>query len=228
MITLLPISFYTAAGISLFLIFLQSISMVLIYSGKHNLLDWALAVFLAFIIGISSFLGGFLSKGMNSVYLKIIFAIVLFFSAILLLFNKRVKLHFKHGVWHRRVGNEEYYVNIPLILFPVALAAFIAGMLGISGGGLIVPIAVLLGGVPLRYAIGTNTFLVLISSSMGFLGHVAKGGIEWKFCLMFGIAIIIGSQIGSRLHIKVDERALRAGLAMVLSFAALWMIFRTF
>jgi len=226
MLTFLSISFYKAAGISLFLIFLQSISMVFIYSRKHNLIDWKLAALLAFIVGISSFLGGFFSKLIDAKYLKISFAIVLLISAFFLLLNKKARFKIK-GIWHRRIGNEEYYVNIPLILFPVALAAFVAGMVGISGGGLIVPIAVLLGSVPIRFAMGTNTFLVLVSSSMGFLGHVLKGGVDWHLCLIFSIAIIIGSQIGSHMHIKIDEKVLRTGLAIILSLASLWMILHT-
>jgi len=99
---------------------------------------------------------------------------------------------------------------------------------GISGGGLIVPIAVLLGGMPIRIAMGTNTFLVLASSSMGFLGHAAKGGVDWYLCAVLGTAIIAGSQIGSRMHAKVGEKSLRLGLALILTFAALWMILRVF
>jgi len=72
----------------------------------------------------------------------------------------------KFGVWHRKFGGGEYNVHILYLAVPVAVAAFLAGMVGISGGGLIVPIAVLLGGMPIRIAMGTNTFLVLASSSI--------------------------------------------------------------
>ncbi|RLF30398.1 MAG: hypothetical protein DRJ99_02665 [Thermoplasmata archaeon] len=38
-LTLLSITFYVAAGVSLFLILLQSIPMIFIYSYKHKLVD---------------------------------------------------------------------------------------------------------------------------------------------------------------------------------------------
>jgi len=82
--------------------------------------------------------------------------------------------------------------------------------------------------MPIRIAMGTNTFLVLASSSMGFLGHVAGGGIDWNLCIVFGISIIFGSRIGSHLHAKVNERFLRIGLAVILVIAALWMIVRIY
>jgi len=68
MLTLLNIAFYTAAGVSLFLIFLQSISMIFVYSQKHKLIDWKLALLLATVVGTSSFLGGFVSEGIPALY----------------------------------------------------------------------------------------------------------------------------------------------------------------
>ena len=227
MLTLLNIAFYTAAGISLFLIFLQSISMIFVYSQKHKLVDWKVALLLAAVVGASSFLGGFVSGDISALYLKVTFAVFLIISAFLLFLNKGMKVRLgKFGVWHRRFSGGEYDVHILYLILPIMAAAFLAGMVGISGGGLIVPIAVLLGGMPIRIAMGTNTFLVLASSSMGFLGHVAKGGVDWYLCAVFGIAIVAGSQIGSRMHAKVGEKSLRIGLALILIFAALWMILR--
>ena len=227
-LTLLDIPFYTAAGVSLFLIFLQSLSMTLVYHHKHRLVDWSLALLLATLVGLASFLGGFFSKGIASLYLKVAFASFLILSALLLFLNKNVQVKVGGtGVWHRRFSGGEYDVQILHVVIPVAVAAFFAGMVGISGGGLIVPIAVLLGGVPIRIAMGTNTFLVLASSSMGFLGHAAKGGIDWSLAVVLALCVLLGSQVGSRLHARVGERNLRIGLAAILLFAASWMIVRT-
>ena len=226
MLTLLNIVFYIAAGVSLFIIFLQSISMVLIYSQKLKLVDWKLAIVLATVVGVSSFIGGFFSEGVSAFYLKITFSILLIISAILLFLNKNMKIKSGFGVWHRTLNENEYDVNILYLVLTVALVGFLAGMVGISGGGLIVPIAIILGGVPVRIAMGTNTVLVLASSSMGFLGHATNGGVDWALCAELGIAVILGSQIGSRLHAKVDEKSLKIGLAVILIFAASWMILR--
>ena len=227
MLSILNIAFYIAAGVSLFIIFLQSISMIFVYSKKHRLVDWKLALVLASVVGGSSFIGGFFSEGVSAIYLKLTFSIFLIISAIMLFLNKKMRVQeSKFGIWHRRLGESEYNVNILYLVVTVGLVGFLAGMVGISGGGLIVPIAVMLGGVPLRIAMGTNTVLVLASSSMGFLGHATNGGVDWNLCALFGVAVIAGSQIGSRMHAKVGEKSLRIGLAVILTFAALWMIVR--
>jgi len=229
MLTLLSIPYYTAAGITQFLIMLQGLSMVPVYSKKHKQLDWHLAFLLAACVGAASFLGGFLSKGIPAVYLKASFAIFLLISAVFLFVNKNVKPKTgKFGVWHRKFYGGEYDMNFLYVIIPVSLAGFLAGMAGISGGGLIIPIAILLGGIPLRIAMGTNTFVLLVSTSMGFLGHALKGGIDWYLAAIFALSALTGSQIGSRLHVKVNEKFLRIGFALILIIAASWMIMNIF
>jgi len=229
-VTLLDMTFYTAAGVSLFLILVQSISMVTVYSAKHRLLDWKLAFVLGAIVAIAAFLGGFFSHGIPAVYLKAVFAAFLLFSAYFMFkgVNIATVKPGGPGIWHRQFSGGTYNVNLLYILLPVGLAAFLAGMVGISGGGLIIPLAVLVGGVPLRIAMGTNTFLVLSSSSMSFAAHALRGGIDLQLCLIFGGAVLVASQIGSRLHTKVKEKDLRRAFALVLVVASLWMIVKIF
>ena len=80
-ISLLPLSYHSCAKISLFLIMLQGISMLMIYHGKHRLVDWGLAVLIGVVVGVSSFLGGFLSYRIPPIALKITFSIALLLSA---------------------------------------------------------------------------------------------------------------------------------------------------
>ena len=229
MLTFLDLSYFDAAGLSLFMIFVQGLSMVAVYSFKNRLVDWKLALSLAVVVGISAFMGGFFSAGIPPLYLKIAFSAALLLSAYFLLLGKEVK-NTGSGkfTWRRNLNGKEYTVNLPLLFLPVAFAAFLAGMVGISGGGLIVPICVLLGGVPIRIAIGTNTFLVLVSSFTGFTGHLARGGIDPKLAAIFGLTVVIGSQIGSHMHARVEEKAIRKLLAFILVLAAFWMLLRAF
>jgi len=228
-VTFLGIPFYTAAGVSLFLIFLQGASMVFVYSARNKLLDWKLAFVLAIAVASMAFWGGFISHGIPAIYLKALFAIFLLISAYFMLKRKKVSARKGMvGVWHREFSGGSYDVNLLYVILPVALAAFVAGMVGISGCGLIIPICILLGGVPLSIAMGTNTFLVLTSSSMSFLGHVLKGGFDWKLCLILGLMVLLGSQIGSRIHTRVNENFLRIGFVVILVVASLWMIAKIF
>ena len=70
MLTVLSLTYYTCAGISLFLIMLQGLSMIIVYHGKHRLVDWQLALALGLTVGACSFLGGFLSYRIPAYLLK--------------------------------------------------------------------------------------------------------------------------------------------------------------
>ncbi len=228
-LTFLPINYYTAAGISLFLIVVQGLSMTLIYHKKHRLIDWKLAIILGSIIALSSFLGGVLSYKIPEIYLKLSFSCFLLISSYLLYRNYNLTIKYSRiGLWKREAVGITYTVNLLYIVFPVLLASFMASMSGISGGGLIIPICTLFGGVPLRIAMGTNTFLVLISSSMGFIGHLTRGGFDLSLGIKLVLMVILGSQLGSRIHIKIKEEKLRKGFSIILVIAALWMLIKIF
>lgn len=77
------------------------------------------------------------------------------------------------------------------------LIGFIAGLLGIGGGFLFVPMLMAVG-YPTKQAAATSSFVVVFSSFSGFAGHVAEGHYDWRIMVMGLIAVVIGSQIGAR------------------------------
>ncbi len=227
--TFLSVKFYTAAGISQFMIAVQGLSMMSVYSSRNKSLDWVLGILLVIMAGTGSFLGGFFSVSIPAIYLKLIFAGFLFLSAFLMLVNKKLSpFSLRYGKWHRKFYGGEYTFNLPLVVLPVFLAGFLSGMIGISGGSLIVPACVLLGGIPLKIAMGTNTVVVFASTSMGFIAHALRGGIDWHLALFLSSAVLFGAQVGSHLHAKIDEKKLRLGFVALLLFASAWMVAKMF
>ncbi len=77
------------------------------------------------------------------------------------------------------------------------LVGFVAGLLGIGGGFLFVPVLMAMG-YPTKQAAATSSFVVVFSSFSGFAGHVAEGHYDWKIMSIGLLAVIIGSQIGAR------------------------------
>lgn len=229
LISIVALPYFDIATISLFLILTQGVVMLCVYGAKHKLVDWPLAFSLAVIVGFFAFFGGFLSIHIKPIYLKGTFAAMLLISAWKIWQEKKIPAKSgRIGVWHRKMPNEEYDINFLYIVLPVAAVAFIAGMLGISGCGLIIPICILLGGVPMRVAIGTNTMLVLTSSGTSFLGHLVRGGFYWKLALIFAIAVVCGSLLGSRTHTSISDKNVKRGFVAILVIAAIWMIVKIY
>lgn len=82
----------------------------------------------------------------------------------------------------------------------------IAGLLGIGGGFLILPLLLAVG-YPTKRAAATSAFVVVFSSFAGFAGHVAIGHFHWPLLAATGVAAVAGAQAGAWL---MRER-LRAG-----------------
>ncbi len=101
---------------------------------------------------------------------------------------------------------------------------FIAGLLGIGGGFLIVPLLMYMG-YPTKLAAATSAFVVVFSSVTGFLGHLAVGHVAWQLMAVLAIAVILGSQVGARvMHARMKPRLLKQMFGVVLLFIAAKMI----
>lgn len=227
-LTMLP--YFDIATISLFCIFVQGATMLAVYGSKHKLVDWPLAFALAVIVGLFAFLGGYFSFKVKAIYLKGTFAVLLLISAYFMWKGKGVPgKPGKFGVWHRKMKTgEEYDMNFLLIVLPVGIIAFIAGMVGISGCGLIIPVCIILGAVPIRLAIGTNTMLVLTSSGTSFLGHAVRGTTPWTMTIVLGAFAIAGAFIGASQHLDIPEKYIKAGFIALLIIAAVWMVMKIY
>lgn len=97
----------------------------------------------------------------------------------------------------------------------------IAGLLGIGGGFLIVPLLLALG-YPTKQAAATSAFVVVFSSISGFAGHAALGELPWTFIASAGAAAVAASQLGARLmRDRLRARWVKTGFGAVLLAVAL-------
>ncbi|MBI9075173.1 MAG: sulfite exporter TauE/SafE family protein [Desulfatibacillum sp.] len=105
---------------------------------------------------------------------------------------------------------------------------FIAGLLGVGGGFLFVPLMMMMG-YKTKEAAATSAFVVIFSSFSGFAGHLAEGHYEWPLMIATMVAVVIGSQIGAKvMNEKMKAKWIKQMFAVVLLGVAaklLWKIF---
>ena len=105
---------------------------------------------------------------------------------------------------------------------------FIAGLLGVGGGFLFVPMMLIIG-YETKQAAATSSFVVIFSSFSGFAGHVAEGHFHWPLMAATTIAVIIGSQIGARMmKEKMRARWIKQMFAVVLLGVAVRLLWNLF
>jgi len=231
------IPFQEAATSSLFILMFSGLSMTHVYH-KNKMINWPLVALLVVISSVMSFLGGFFSHLIPVVYLKLTFSILLLVSAVFIAKPIHKKTHEEKAnncrirktsrlYWKSTFEGNEYYINL-LVLPIVAIIAFIAGSVGISGGGVIVPLLIIIGGLPLRVAFAANAVLVFANSFAGFFGHGLAGEFNPELTIPLGIAGFLGGQVGSRYAKKVHIKHLKALFVLILVIAAVWMLIKTF
>jgi uncharacterized protein len=97
----------------------------------------------------------------------------------------------------------------------------LTGLVGVGGGFLIVPALVLLGGLPMRLAVGTSLLIIAAKSFAGFAKYLdvlaAEGlAVDWGLIAVFAAIGIVGSLVGNRVSARVPQAALKRGFAVFL------------
>lgn len=136
---------------------------------------------------------------------------------------------------HRRTPRE-----LALFMLMGVAVGVITGIAGVGGGFMIVPALVLLGGVPMRRAVGSSLLVIAINSFAAFVGYLLQpairdgllsttiGGIGLPLYLgAFAVLAIGGAFGGAVIGSRVPARVLRLGFASFLVVMATYILVRT-
>jgi uncharacterized membrane protein YfcA len=109
--------------------------------------------------------------------------------------------------------------------------AVVGGAYGVGGGSLLAPILVRMG-LPVTRVAGATLLATGVTSAVGLVGYLALATAgeptapEWQRGLAFGIGGAAGALSGAWTQTRIDERALRVGLAALTLIAALAVLAR--
>lgn len=112
------------------------------------------------------------------------------------------------------------------------LVGVLTGLVGVGGGFLIVPALVLLGGMPMRLAVGTSLLLIALKSASGFvkyLGVLADQGLSIDWTVFGGFSAIgaLGTLLGGYVGGKLPQQALRRAFGALLVVMAAFILWRS-
>jgi uncharacterized protein len=114
-----------------------------------------------------------------------------------------------------------------LLVFVGALAGFLAGIFGIGGGAVLVPVfyeCFRLAGVPLEVrmplCIGTSLAIIIPTSISSFRAHFARGAVDMEILKRWWLPIVLGVAAGSVTARFAPERLFKIVFVMVAWSAA--------
>jgi uncharacterized protein len=178
-----------------------------------------IGLMLAVLTVPGSLFGVFLRTLISAPYaLRLIFGIALMPVAIKMLFAaKRGKsdLNSELANWDMsQISRRQMGIS----LFGAFVGGISAGLLGLGGGAVIVPVLCVLMGLPMHAAVATSMFTMMFTATAGTAYNIILGSINLSFALTLGIGMLIGGQIGARFACRVNAVQLKQifGLIIIL------------
>jgi uncharacterized membrane protein YfcA len=100
-------------------------------------------------------------------------------------------------------------VGLPKLVVVGAGSGFVAGLLGVGGGVVMVPVFTRMLRIPVKEAIASSLVAVAIFSIPALVTHALLGHINWAFAIPLTIGVVPGAQIGSRITVGARDKTLR-------------------
>lgn len=116
-------------------------------------------------------------------------------------------------------GAAEYVYRVgrlPVALVASLVAGAMAGLLGLGGGIVKVPVLTNFCGVPIRVAAATSTFMIGVTASAAVIPYFARGEVVLPVAAAVALGALPGSLVGARLSDGVQARSLKVLMAVVL------------
>ena len=150
--------------------------------------------------------------------LRLIFGISLFPLALKMLFAKargKGDLVTELANWNMSQITRKQMITSLLGAF---IGGISAGLLGLGGGAVVVPVLSVLMGLPMHAAVATSMFTMMFTTSAGTIYNIILGSVSFYIALSLGLGMLLGGQIGSRLACKVNAVQLKQifGLIIIL------------
>lgn len=195
---------------------------------KAGAVDWPMAMALESTTVLGGFLGGVYSARFAGRCLTFVFSAVIAVAALFMVrsFRLRECVAGRFFIWERRHGGAVYCVNLALALPISFLAGAASGLVGVAGGILKVPMMVILFGVPMELAVGSSAFMLGLTATGGFLGHLAAGHVDWSTALWLAPGIFLAGQLGARLAVGADKRRMKTFFGYFLFVLAAYLAAR--
>ena len=172
------------------LVIIMSSSTGSFYNWRMGYLDLKRVVYIAIPAIIAAPLGAYLAGSIQDYVLLTIFSFFLLINIGLIRLRKRVAA--------RQKQSGKTFNPIVSRIATGAIAGFLAGLLGIGGGAIMVPLQMLLLNEEIKVAVRTSLGVIVMATISSCILHAVQGNVLFIPGLIVGIGGIIGTQVGSR------------------------------
>jgi uncharacterized membrane protein YfcA len=187
---------------------------------RNKMIDFKTSFIFVPGICIGAFIGGALSKFVDTTIFLWLFVFFLF----------GVGARMIYAYWERGKVKEKPPRSLsPAMYMLIAFFGFamgvISGLLGVGGGILIVPFMVYICKYPTKFAAGASHLIISFSALSGIIGHAAVHNLDIPLIAITGVAVLIGGNLGARVSMRFKSEMIRAGLGLLMwALAAMLLV----
>jgi len=218
-LVLLGLPIQEAAALSLIAIAATSTSSSIIYLPKGMVNLKAAIILELFTVG-GAIIGPRIALALRGEILQVLFGFILLYVSYRML---------RGG---KRVGEGAFARRRNLLSWAIAfigsfLAGVMAGMLGIGGGIIKVPILHLLLGMSMKISVATSHFMIMFTAITSSIVYLLSGLFNGEMAVAGAVGAIVGSQIGGRIALRIKAEHLRRLFGIVLIILAATMFWKS-
>ncbi len=222
-----------AVGTSLVVVAISSLSSSLSYF-KQRKVD-AKSAWLFFVAsGPAAMLGAYVNTLMSGGAFLIGFGVFMISVSFLLMMRERWtprQMRWTVVRTYTEPGSDqtlEYGYTRTLALAVSFVVGMLAGMFGVGGGALMMPVMLLFFRFPVHLAAATSMFMIFLSSIPGSGMHAYYGNIEWLFVLALAPGAWVGGKLGAWLSLKLKTKTIVLALRIMLILTGVRLIWDGF
>ena len=172
--------------------------------------------------------GVYLAETLHDALLLFAFGLLLVVNIYLVEFRKRVIAKHKH--------KEQTSIGNPVVarITTGGTAGVLAGLFGVGGGIIMVPLQIILLGEPIKAAIQTSLGVIVLTAISACIGHASQGNVLFVEGLLLGTGGLIGAQVSTRFLPKLSNKIVSFAFRNLLAILATytfwqsWRIYRGF
>lgn len=236
MIPLLVIGFHVPLNIavgSVLVALFPSALISTVYNARKKLIDYKTGLLLEGPTAFGTVLGSYLSVIIPILILELVFGIFIIYLGINFIIRSydRKPKNIRDSIFYKlnRIGPSVvrktdyggYRVSFMMALVFGIMAGTMAGLFGIGGGFLKVPIMVGVFSIPTQVASSTALFMIVITSLTGSISHYFLGNIQFGDALPVVIGFVVGALIGNSLSARIEEHMLKKLIGIGLGLSGL-------
>ncbi len=159
--------------------------------------------------------GAWIGRFIPENWLLVLFAALVFLVGIRMLFSSSAKTNESRAIAESAPHGEARGKSARSFTLPSArtlglcaaglVTGMLAGLLGVGGGFILVPVLVLFGGVEIHRAVATSLCVIALVSVPATASHLLAGQvIPLDVTVLFAIGAVVGLKLGSKLAAKLS------------------------